>query len=210
MDQYEFRECEWEGCLFRFPTQVGMPGGNRCPKCGAATHIVAHPVGDTGPSPARDGTIIVGVLDNIRSIHNVGSIFRSADGAGLQHLFLSGITATPSHPKLTKAALGAQERVSWTHALNGPVLARALKQEGYQLLAVETDAMAQSLFDDALSLRGQPLAIVVGNERAGIDPGILEQCQYMVSLPMGGAKRSLNVAVAFGIVAYHLRYGKQI
>lgn len=208
MDVYEFRECAWDGCLFRFPAEVSGAGSSRCPRCGsAALQVAAALPSEVLPLPPVAGPGLVGMLDNIRSIHNVGSIFRTADGAGLQQLFLSGITATPAHPKLHKAALGAQERIPWTYDLNGPRLAQALREAGYKLVALETGARAQSLLGAGVRVADTPLAIVVGNERAGIDPGVLELCHFVVALPMGGSKRSLNVAVAFGIAAYALRYG---
>jgi tRNA G18 (ribose-2'-O)-methylase SpoU len=169
--------------------------------------VVATPVPVAFNQKADSSAVIAGLLDNIRSIHNVGSMFRSADGAGLRHLYLNGITATPAQPKLTKAALGAQERVPWSYDSNGPRLAFSLKEQGYQLVAVETSERAQPLFGTGFASVTTPLVIVVGNERAGIDPGVLAHCDIVVSLPMDGTKRSLNVAVAFGIVAYTLRYG---
>lgn len=149
-----------------------------------------------------------GLLDNIRSLHNVGSMFRSADGADVKHLYLCGITATPMHPNLGKAALGAQESVSWTYGLNGVDMAQSLKATGHELWAVETAAESQAFFDTELALASRRVVIVVGNERAGIDPGLLALCDRVLSLPMAGQKRSLNVAVAFGIVCYHLRYAR--
>jgi tRNA G18 (ribose-2'-O)-methylase SpoU len=149
------------------------------------------------------------LLDNIRSIHNVGSMFRTADGAGVCHLYLCGMTASPAHPKLGKAALGAQERVPWTYALNGVDLALSLKEQGNQLWAIDVLQEAESFFDADLTIGSQNITVVVGNERAGIDPGILTLCNRMLYLPMAGHKRSLNVAVAFGIISYHLRYVPQ-
>jgi 23S rRNA (guanosine2251-2'-O)-methyltransferase len=211
VDEFEFRECEWDGCLFRFPVEVEIGAGNRCPRCGSGTRFAGIPHQTLSGYPYEGSDqLLVGVLDNIRSIHNVGSIFRTSDGARLQHLYLNGITATPANAKLNKAALGAQERVPWTYRLNGPQLAMSLKQQGYFLLGLETAESEQPLFSAGQNLDGKPLAIIVGNERAGIDPGILAQCDMMLSLPMGGIKRSLNVAVAFGIVAYYLRYGAAV
>lgn len=208
MDVYEFRECEWDGCLFRFPAEVGDEGSLRCPRCGSAALKGADALTmEMPPQPTVDGAVLAGMLDNIRSIHNVGSMFRTADGAGLQHLYLNGITATPAHPKLHKAALGAQERMPWTYGLNGPRMAQELREAGYRLIALETGARAQPLFGAEISLADAPLALVVGNERAGIDPGVLDLCDLVVALPMGGSKRTLNVAVAFGIATYALRYG---
>lgn len=208
MADFLFRECEWDGCLFRFPAEAEQEGAQRCPRCGSATRVAAvTPV--FAPPPGVNGSkrSISGLLDNIRSIHNVGSIFRSADGARLQHLYLSGITATPSHPKLSKAALGAQERVAWTHSLNGPRLGASLRDQGFQLMGIETAVAAQSLYAPRLVFDERPLVIIAGNERAGIDPDLLALCDHVLALPMGGSKRSLNVAVAFGIVAYQLRFG---
>ena len=139
---------------------------------------------------------------------NVGSMFRSADGAGVSHLHLAGITATPAHPKLAKAALGAQETVAWTYHPNGVAAAESLKAARVELWALERTAGLSeqpSLFSVPVS--GAPLAVVVGNEKAGVDPGILALCDAVVSLPMIGRKSSLNAAVAFGIALYYLRYG---
>ncbi|MCA9968608.1 MAG: TrmH family RNA methyltransferase, partial [Anaerolineales bacterium] len=147
------------------------------------------------------------LLDNIRSIHNVGSMFRTADGAGLAHLYLAGITAAPTHPRLAKAALGAHETVPWSWHANGLDTAVSLRHAGYRLWAVETGPQAAPLFA-APPLTG-PTLLVVGNEKAGVDPGILAICHRIFSLPMRGHKESLNAAVAFGIAAYTLRFGRE-
>lgn len=210
MADYEFRQCEWEECRFRFPTEVEGPRASRCPRCGAATNVVGVPASVQGREPVKAATpSFSALLDNIRSIHNVGSMFRTADGAGVRHLYLCGMTASPAHPKLGKAALGAQEHVPWTYALNGVDLALSLKEQGYQMWAIDVLQEAESFFDADLSIGSQNITIVVGNERAGIDPGILSLCDRMLYLPMAGHKRSLNVAVAFGIISYHLRYVPQ-
>ena len=210
MADFEFRQCEWEECRFRFPTEVEGLRANRCPRCGAATSVIGVPAAMpiTMPEQAA-GPSFSAMLDNIRSIHNVGSMFRSADGAGVRHLYLCGMTATPAHPKLGKAALGAQESVKWSYGLNGVDLALALKEQGHQLWAIEAAEEAQSFFDTDLTIGSQNITIVVGNERAGVDPGILALCDRVLYLPMAGHKRSLNVAVAFGIASYHLRYVEQ-
>ena len=207
MSAYEFRQCEWEECRFRFPIGIEGPPANRCPRCGAATTVGGVPVSVRANSPKKPkGPSFSALLDNIRSIHNVGSMFRTADGAGVRHLYLCGITATPAHPKLGKAALGAQEFVQWSYALNGVDLARALKEQGHQLWAIETADDAELFFDANLAIGLQNVTVVIGNERAGIDPGILTLCDRLLYLPMAGHKRSLNAAVTFGIISYHLRY----
>jgi len=207
---YEFRQCEWEECRFRFPVEVEGPRASRCPRCGAATKVVGVPASVQGREPVKPATpSFSALLDNIRSIHNVGSMFRTADGAGVRHLYLCGMTASPAHPKLGKAALGAQEHVRWTYALNGVDLALSLREQGYQLWAIDVLEEAESFFDADLSIGSLKITVVVGNERAGIDPGILALCDRTLYLPMAGHKNSLNVAVAFGIISYHLRYARQ-
>jgi tRNA G18 (ribose-2'-O)-methylase SpoU len=135
-------------------------------------------------------------------------MFRTADGAGVDHLHLLGITATPAHPRLAKAALGAHETVGWTHHRHGPDAAARLRQEGYTLWALERTAepSRQLSLYEAGPPPG-PLALIAGNERAGVDPALLALCHGVFCLPMSGDKSSLNVAVAFGIAAYHLRFG---
>ena len=207
MAEYEFRQCEWEECRFRFPSEVESPRATRCPQCGAATVIAAVPAPTlTNPTINPLNPPFSALLDNIRSIHNVGSMFRSADGAGVGHLYLCGMSATPAHPKLGKAALGSQEFVDWSYDLNGVDLASRLKEQGHQLWGIEAATGAEPFFDTDLTVGSQNLTVVVGNERAGIDPGILALCDRVLFLPMDGHKRSLNVAVVFGIVSYHLRY----
>jgi tRNA G18 (ribose-2'-O)-methylase SpoU len=150
------------------------------------------------------------LLDNVRSIHNVGSMFRTADGVGLAHLHLCGMTATPAHAKLSKAALGAQEKVPWSYSANGLDTAVSLKEQGCRLWAIEASENAQPFFAAEREPPNSRVIVVVGNEIAGVDPGILEISDRVFSLPMYGFKRSLNVAVAFGIVMYHLRYALQL
>ncbi len=133
-------------------------------------------------------------------------MFRTADGAGLAHLHLCGMTATPEHPKLAKAALGADKTVAWSYARNGVATAVMLKKAGCQLWAIEATPTAEPLFADHPLLPTKPTVIVVGNEKAGVDPGILAHCDRVLSLPMSGHKQSLNAAVAFGIAVYHLSF----
>ncbi len=211
MQEYQFRQCDWEECRFRFPVHADTPRANRCPVCSSDTHQVGLPVeGKESKGNRLLHPTFEGLLDNIRSIHNVGSIFRTADGAGVAHLHLCGMTATPAHAKLTKAALGAQEKVSWSYSTNGLDTAETLKAKGYQLWAIEAATGAQSFFKTQPVLPHSRVVVVVGNEKAGVDPGILAICDHIFSLPMHGFKQSLNVAVAFGIVAYQLRYGPMI
>jgi 23S rRNA (guanosine2251-2'-O)-methyltransferase len=204
---FHIYQCANPACRFRFPAQPGERGGDRCPVCRGLVQQVytGESSVKTAESPATTpGVIIEALLDNIRSIHNVGSMFRTADGAGLRHLYLGGITATPAHSRLAKAALGAHQTVGWSRHHNGVDTAAALQQRGYRLWALE--AGAESLFTAELDTNGHPILLIVGNEKAGVDPGILERCDRILSLPMAGQKGSLNAAVAFGVAAYYLRY----
>lgn len=206
-----FLQCADELCRFRFPAEAAEAEALRCPRCRGRVVAVAEAAAGgsaTERQPLSSTPVashIVGVLDNIRSIHNVGSMFRSADGAGLSHLYLTGITATPEHPKLGKAALGAEHTVAWSYHPNGVDAVAQLREQGYRLWALERPAASG---DTAINVSHQPLALVVGNERAGVDPGILAQCEAVLALPMLGQKASLNAAVAFGIAVYYLRFGR--
>ena len=149
------------------------------------------------------------LLDNIRSVYNVGAMFRTADGAGVAHLHLCGITAPPTHPKLAKTALGAESNLPWTQWRNGVETAVSLQQQQYQLWALESMPDAEPLFTARLTDPQRPILFIVGNEKVGVDPDILARCDRVFSLPMQGVKESLNVAVAFGIALYHIRFGME-
>jgi tRNA G18 (ribose-2'-O)-methylase SpoU len=152
------------------------------------------------------GPIVEALLDNIRSAWNVGAMFRTADGAGLRRLHLCGVTPTPDNPKISKTALGAEFAVPWIFQPDGLQTACDLKSQGYRLWGLEGGEDAISIFKAAQGLDHRPVALVVGNEVAGIDPGILAECECVVAIPMQGFKRSLNVAIAFAIAAYSLRF----
>jgi 23S rRNA (guanosine2251-2'-O)-methyltransferase len=150
------------------------------------------------------------LLDNIRSAYNVGSMFRTADGAGIRHLHLCGVTSFPSkhiaaHRRISKTALGAEQHLPWTYYRNGLDAVVSLKRRGYRIWGIEENAEAQSVFELEPVPSETPIVLVMGNELVGIDPGVLEQCDRVLSIPMRGWKESLNVAVAFGVIAYVLR-----
>lgn len=203
-------QCRSQSCRFRFPVIGHESPVEQCPLCGWEVELETH-------SPHRQAEFanltsadlrVEALLDNIRSVYNVGSIFRTADGAGVRHLHLAGITTTPDHRKAAKTALGAEIVVPWTYHRNGVEAAARLKGRGVQLWAVEGAAKATSLFDSTCPPSGSKILLVVGNELVGVDPGILELCDKVVQIPMQGIKRSLNVAVAFGIAAYYLCSGQ--
>ena len=205
---FQILECSQPECRFRFPVDVGDEQAQRCPRCSAPVTVATLPYAhDVAPVKATPPRPLRALLDNIRSIHNVGSIFRSADGAGVQHLYLCGITATPHHPKLAKAALGAHTTVPWSYHRNGLETAVSLRAAGHPLFALETTSAATPLLTSSWQKKpGAPPVLIVGNEKAGVDPGLLELCAGVLTLPMLGAKNSLNAAVAFGIAVYYIAF----
>jgi tRNA G18 (ribose-2'-O)-methylase SpoU len=141
------------------------------------------------------------LVDNVRSLHNVGSIFRTADGAGVSKLYLCGITGTPPRNEIRKAALGAEEHVAWEYHRDPVKLVRRLKAEGVRTVVLEA-APGAARYDEADY--GFPLCLVIGHEFHGVRPELLEAADEVIAIPMAGMKISLNVAVAFGVAIYHI------
>lgn len=141
------------------------------------------------------------LLDNVRSMYNVGAFFRAADGVGLEKLCLCGITAHPPKKAISKTALGAEETVPWEHDWNALKTAEGLRRGGFELAAIETSLDAQDLFDWQPRF---PVCVAFGNEIEGLAPELLQMADTRVRLPMLGRKKSLNVATAGGIVLYEL------
>lgn len=143
------------------------------------------------------------VLDDVRSAHNVGSIFRTCDGAGVEKLWLFGITGYPPNAQIAKTALDAQDSVSWEHRKDTLRVVKDLKSRGYQIVLLEQtdESTSYDLFTPK-----PPICLVVGNEVEGINDDLLSMCDKAIEIEMTGIKNSLNVAVAFGIVAYAIRH----
>lgn len=204
-----FFRCEDRTCEMRFPVAIGDPFQGRCPRCGALAQLVAKVMPDAGDLPATTASTPVSqihlLLDNWRSLFNVGAAFRTADGAALQHLYLCGITATPAQPKLAKTALGAEQTVGWSYHPDALALATSLRSAGMKLWVLERDPNAQTLFDITSMPTDAPVVVVAGNEVIGVDPCLVEMADQVIQLPMLGSKASLNVAVALSIAAYWLR-----
>jgi 23S rRNA (guanosine2251-2'-O)-methyltransferase len=148
---------------------------------------------------------LVGILINIRSLYNVGSIFRTSDACGIKKLYLVGFTPTPEHPKLHKTALGAEEKIAWEKVKTVSNTLKQLKKDGYKIIALETGKQILDLYD--CQTQGKT-AIIVGNEIKGIPKSVLQQCDAILKIPMKGIKESLNVEVAFALGAYQLKYGQ--
>jgi len=146
-----------------------------------------------------------GLLEDVRSLWNVGSMFRTADGAGFTRLHLCGITAYPPRKELSKTSLGAEDHVAWSYHTGALEILPALKSAGVQIVGLERNAASLDL-PTALAegkLR-TPLCLLVGNEVAGLSAESLALCDVVCHLSMRGVKESLNVAVAFGIAAYRI------
>jgi 23S rRNA (guanosine2251-2'-O)-methyltransferase len=152
------------------------------------------------PGPGR--CPVYGLLDNIRSAWNVGSMFRTADAAGLSGLYLCGLTAVPPRPDIEKTALGASLTVPWDPWPDTLAAVRAIRARGIEVVALERDPRAEPFAHRRYRF---PLCFVVGHERRGIDDAVLAACDGVVAIPMHGQKDSLNVAVSFGIMAYQAR-----
>jgi tRNA G18 (ribose-2'-O)-methylase SpoU len=141
------------------------------------------------------------LLDNVRSLYNVGAFFRAADGVGLDKLFLSGITAHPPKKGITKTALGAEQVVAWEHDWDALRVVHGLRSQGYAIAAIETSLHSVDLFEWQPAF---PVCVVFGNEVEGLRPELLALADTHVRIPMLGHKTSLNVATAAGIVLYEL------
>lgn len=152
------------------------------------------------------------ILDSVRSSHNVGAIFRTADAVGVSKIYLAGYTPTPTdrfgrpNEKLLKTALGAVTTVPWEAVTDLEILIASLRETGVFVVAVEQHARAQSLFTAPVPI-DRPVVYVFGNEIEGVSKEVLAVADMTVDLPMLGMKESLNVAVAAGIVLYYDRFG---
>ena len=152
---------------------------------------------------------VVVVLDNIRSMHNVGSVFRTGDAFLIQGIYLCGYTPQPPHRDIHKTALGATETVEWRHFASTTEAVSLLKGEGYIVIAVEQTEGSMHLNELSGAAKG-PIALVFGNEVAGVDPAALALCDGSVEIPQWGMKHSLNVSIAAGIVLWEMARTKLI
>jgi 23S rRNA (guanosine2251-2'-O)-methyltransferase len=149
---------------------------------------------------------IIVILDNIRSALNVGAIFRTCDGVGVQKLYLVGITPYPPHPKVLKTALGANEYVEYEHVENSIEVIAKYKKEGFEVYSLEENKVARNFFQEDLS--HDKLVFVMGNEILGVPEEIQKISDGVLFLPMIGRKNSLNVATTTGIVLYNAQFAR--
>jgi tRNA G18 (ribose-2'-O)-methylase SpoU len=145
------------------------------------------------------------ICDNLRSLYNIGSIFRTSDAAGVTKIYLVGICGTPPQKGIAKVALGAEQSVPWEQVKRPTTLLKKLKRQGVQIVALEQAPTSQ----DYRQFKPRwPLALIVGNEVSGVAKNLLAQVDTAIYLPQLGMKESLNVSVAFGIAAYYLRFNR--
>lgn len=145
---------------------------------------------------------VVIVLDNIRSMNNIGSVFRTADAFKIEKIILCGITATPPHKDIEKTALGATLSVDWEYAPDTLQAVQQLQQQGYTAYAIEQ--VEQSLPLHQAEWDGRtPIALVLGNEVMGVNQDVVDHCSRAIEIPQFGTKHSLNISVSAGIVMWH-------
>jgi tRNA G18 (ribose-2'-O)-methylase SpoU len=145
------------------------------------------------------------ILDNVRSLYNVGSIFRTSDAAGVEKIYLCGITGIPPRAEIHKAALGAERVVPWEYSKNSVELISRLKNEGFHIVALEHTDGRQFYHVAHYTF---PLCLVVGHEITGISDEVIALADQAIEIPMAGIKQSLNVAVAYGIAIYEIAKNK--
>ena len=145
---------------------------------------------------------IVIVLDNVRSMNNVGSVFRSADAFLVEAIYLCGVTATPPHREIQKTALGATETVNWKHFETTLEAVHSLKNEGYKVYAVEQ--AEQSIMLNKFISDSAKIALVFGNEITGVEQTVIDVCDACIEIPQYGTKHSLNISVSVGIVVWEV------
>lgn len=146
---------------------------------------------------------LVVILDNVRSLHNIGSVFRTSDAFRVECIYLCGITATPPHPEMHKTALGAEFTVDWKYVNNAVEAVDNLRREGYVVLSVE-QAENSIMLEDMRLEQGKRYAVVLGNEVKGVQQEVIDHSDGCIEIPQYGTKHSLNVSVTAGIVIWDL------
>lgn len=146
---------------------------------------------------------LVVILDNVRSLHNIGSVFRTSDAFRVECIYLCGITATPPHPEMHKTALGAEFTVDWKYVNNAVEAVDNLRQEGYVVFSVE-QAENSIMLENIQLEQERRYAVVLGNEVKGVQQEVIDHSDGCIEIPQYGTKHSLNVSVTAGIVIWDL------
>lgn len=148
-------------------------------------------------------TPLIVVLDNIRSLNNVGSVFRTSDAFLIEKIYLCGITATPPNKEIHKTALGATESVDWEYVEDTVALVQSLQKNNVEVAAIEQVENSIKL-NDFIPTKNKKLAIVMGNEVKGVQQAVVNVCDYQIEIPQVGTKHSLNISVSCGVVLWDL------
>ncbi len=203
--------CPDPACGLEFEVDHGLAWRRvRCPVChseGAAIlaevrrRFRAGNPGSAMPKMHEKNSVTV-VLEDLRSVHNVGSILRTCDAFGIDLVVMTGITATPEHPKISRTALGAEMEVPWVWRVDGPSAVEELKELGINVIALERTAEAVPIAEVHVDGR---FALVIGNEVAGVSGPVLARASRHAAIPMLGSKSSLNAAVACAVALWQLR-----
>jgi tRNA G18 (ribose-2'-O)-methylase SpoU len=156
----------------------------------------------TAADPVQSKLPLSALCDDIRSLHNVGAIFRTADGAALQHLYLCGITGTPPRSEIRKTSLGAEETVAWTYHQDPAPLIHDLRKQGQSIVVLE---QTDTSVDYRCADYHFPMTLIIGHEYNGVRDELLDLVDLAIEIPMLGSKHSLNVSVAFAVAAYEIR-----
>jgi len=149
-------------------------------------------------------TPLIVVLDNVRSLHNVGSVFRTADAFLVEAVYLCGITCTPPHAEIHKTALGAENTVDWKHYEDTHQAVIDLKAQGYTVFAIE-QAVGSTLLPDLQLDKSKKYAVILGNEVKGVQQTVVDVCDGCIEIPQFGTKHSLNVSVTGGIIIWEFQ-----
>jgi len=196
MMKITYYECTNPECGLRFPHHTEFDG--RCPKCLGGLRIKEQfVVPDENQSAIPKVLPLAVILDNIRSGFNVGAILRTSECLGVKKLGLGGITPGIDETSVSKTSLGAENNFEILRANRTLDLVHNFKDQGYQIWALETTSEAKNIY--TLDIPSVKIAVVVGNERCGVDPQILKVADRIIMIPMAGIKRSLNVEVSLGV-----------
>ena len=145
---------------------------------------------------------IIVLLDDVRSLNNIGSVFRTCDAMGIKKMYLCGITGQPPHREIRKTAIGASESVDWEHKKNAPEILTKYRDLGYEIIAVEQTSNSQSLENYQLKNK---ILLIFGNEITGVSQKLIDLCDLSLEIPQWGTKHSMNISVSVGIVLWNLK-----
>ena len=146
---------------------------------------------------------IIVLLDDVRSLNNIGSIFRTCDAMGIKKMYLCGITGQPTHREIRKTAIGASESVDWEHKKNASEILNKYRDLGYEIIAVEQTSNSVTL--ENYQLRNNKILLIFGNEINGVSQKLIDLCDLSIEIPQWGTKHSINISVSIGIVLWNLK-----